>query len=198
VPKVEVQYPKNPVLVFITLLICSEPLRAEQCIRSFYLIFIPKPGVRRQREQCERGAVVVESGLIIVPLLAIFFLIADISFAIFTKATLQHAVREGVRYAVTGRTLGAMHQDASIKSMVKDWSLGLLWNQDSKVVIRYYKPDTLEETESNAAGNVVEVSVEGYQYVPLAAILHSAGPIGLTVRSSDVVEPSAGGTAPPR
>jgi len=54
------------------------------------------------------------------------FLIMDISWAVFSKAALQHAVREGTRYAVTYRTMTGVGQDASIKSVVQQNSLGML------------------------------------------------------------------------
>ena len=60
------------------------------------------------------------------PLLAILFAVLDLSIAIFVKNTVQFAVCQGVRYAVTSRTLPGMGQDASIKAVVQGYTLGFL------------------------------------------------------------------------
>ncbi len=153
-----------------------------------------------RRAYKQRGSQVVEFGLIIVPFCAFIFLLMDLSWAIFVKATMQYAVREGVRYAVTSQTMPAMGQDASIKTVVQQNAMGFLNGSAgaAEIFIRYYTPDTLVETASNAGGNLVEVSVEGYSLTPLGPILRSAAPLILTARSSDRMEGSPGGIAPTR
>lgn len=148
-----------------------------------------------------RGSAMVEFSLVLVPLLALFFGLIDFSLAIFLKSTFQHAVREGVRYAVTGRTQPGFGQDASIRSVVQQNAMGFLdgSNGASKIHIRYYVPGTLNETQSNAGGNIVEVSIEEYTWNWIAPLLRSATPpLTLLARSSDRVENSAGGVPPPR
>ena len=73
-----------------------------------------------------RGSVLVESSFALLPLLALIFGVIDIAFAIFVKNTMQYAVRQGVRYAVTSQTMAGMGQDNSIKTVVKTYSMGLL------------------------------------------------------------------------
>lgn len=155
---------------------------------------------RGGRAYNQRGSQVVEFGLVLVPFLAFIFLLMDLSWAIFVKATMQYAAREGVRYAVTGRTISGSGQDASIKTTVQQNAMGFLNGSAgaAKIFIRYYVPDTLVETASNAGGNLVEVSVEGYSLNPLGPILRSAAPLILTARSSDRMESSPGGVAPAR
>jgi hypothetical protein len=148
-----------------------------------------------------RGAALVELALTLVPLLAILLAIFDFSFALFLKSTCLHAVREGVRYAVTGRTQSGMRQDDSIKSVVQRNALGFLKGQNgaAKIHIRYYVPGTLVETQSNAGGNIVEVSIENLTWGWMAPVLRSAlPPLMVHARSSDVVEASPGGIPPPR
>ena len=48
------------------------------------------------------------------------------SLALFLRATMQNAVREGVRYAVTYQTSGGLCQDDSIKTIVKNSAVGFL------------------------------------------------------------------------
>jgi Flp pilus assembly protein TadG len=144
---------------------------------------------------------VVELALVLVPLLALVLAIFDFSFALFLKSTFQHAVREGVRYAVTGQTQSGMGQDASIKAVVQQNALGFLNGTTgaAKIYIRYYVPGTLAETQSNTEGNIVEVSVEGYRWNWVAPLLRAGLPaLTIQTRSSDRMEPSPGGIAPTR
>ena len=143
----------------------------------------------------------VEFALVLLPLLAIIFGIIDFSLAVFLRSTFRHAAREGARYAVTGRTAAGMGQDASIRAVVQRNAMGFLNGSSgaSKIFVRYYTPGTLVETQSNAGGNIVEVSIEGYTWSWIAPVLRRAQP-GLTVlaRSSDRVENSPGGISPKR
>jgi hypothetical protein len=156
---------------------------------------MPPRGSRRRR-----GNAFVEMAFAILPLFALLFGIVDFGFAIFLRSTFQHAVREGARYAVTYNTLPGMGHDASIKSIVTTNAMGLLHgtaNQD-KIKIRYYLPDTLVETAANAPGNLVEISIEGYQFSWLAPLFRTAAPLNILVRSSDRMEGLPGGmTTPP-
>jgi Flp pilus assembly protein TadG len=154
----------------------------------------------KKRTRAQRGSQTVEFGLVIVPLFAFMLLIMDIAWAVFSKAALQHAVREGTRYAVTYRTMTGLGQDASIKSIVQQNAMGMLNGSSgaSLVSIQYYTPDTLTATASNAAGNVVEVSVTGYSLAPLGPLMRSNTPLSLSVSSSDRTESCPGGICPIR
>jgi Flp pilus assembly protein TadG len=142
----------------------------------------------------------LETALVLVPLLALILGILDFSVAIFLQTAFRHAVREGVRYAITGKTQSGMGQDASVKAVVQQSAIGFLSGTSGadKIHIRYYDPVTLTEVSSNAGGNLVEVSVEGYRYYWMAPIMGNTGSLSLTARSSDVVEPSPNGTPPTR
>lgn len=104
----------------------------------------------------------VEAAFVIVPLLALIFAIIDFGLAIFVRSTLQHATREGVRYAITYRTFTGMGHDASIKKVVQEAAMGFLDGQENlnKIKIRYYDPSNLTEVADNSPGNIIEVSVE--------------------------------------
>ncbi len=157
----------------------------------------PNPGDSRR---LRRGGALVELPLVLIPLVALWVAIIDFSFSIFLKATFQHAVREGVRYAVTGRTEPGLGHDASIKAAVQRHAMGFLNGADGaeRIHIRYYVPGTLAETASNAGGNIVEVSVEGYTWDWIAPILRSATPLTIAARSSDRMEAPPGGIPPAR
>jgi Flp pilus assembly protein TadG len=147
-----------------------------------------------------RGAALTELALVLIPLLALLLAILDFGFAIFLRSTFQHAVREGVRYAVTGRREDGLGHDASIKGVVQRNAMGFLSGSAGaeKIHIRYYVPGTLAETASNAGGNIVEVTVEGFTWRWMAPLLRGSSPATILARSSDRMEPSPGGVPPPR
>lgn len=142
----------------------------------------------------------VEVALCLLPFLGIVFLIIDLSLVIFLKGTFQHAVREGVRYAMTGRVMDGLGHDASIKRVVQSYTLGFLAGEEGaqKIRIRYFLPGTLQETSSNAGGNIVEISIEGFSWRPLVPLLRGSGPVTITARSTGIMEPSPAGIPPPR
>jgi Flp pilus assembly protein TadG len=145
----------------------------------------------------ERGSQFVEAGLMLLPFLALAFLVLDTGWAVFIKATLQHAVREGTRYAVTGQTQNGMGQSDSIQAVVKKYALGLLdGDQGNTLTINCWnpanaKPNPADATQCGVSGNVVEVSVQSYQVSPLAPLLRSSNPVVVTVRAADIVEGAA-------
>ena len=56
----------------------------------------------------QKGNAFLETGLIILPFLALIMAVVDFGLAIFLQSTCQHAVREGVRYAVTYQTASGL------------------------------------------------------------------------------------------
>ncbi len=154
----------------------------------------------RRRGSRQRGSQVVEVGLCLLPFLAILFLLIDLCLVIFLKATFQHAVREGVRYAMTGRTMDGLGHDASIKRVVQQYAIGFLGGDEGadKIKIRYFVPGTLAETSSNAGGNIVEISIEGFSWRPIVPLFKSGDPVTISARSTGIMEPSPGGIPPPR
>jgi Flp pilus assembly protein TadG len=151
----------------------------------------------------ERGSQVVEMALVLLPLIAMVFLILDMAWAFFVRATLQNAVREGVRYAITDQTMTGFGQDASIKTIVQQNAMGLLSGSTgtSLIYIQYYLPNTLAPVSggnSNAAGNVVKISVQGYPLPPLGPILRNPAPLSLGAQSFDVMGGAPGGIPPAR
>ena len=162
---------------------------------------IPNPSpVSSQRRRRQSGASpILEGALVFVPFFALFLAIIDYGMFAFVKNTFQHATREGVRYAVTYQTGSGLGHDASIKEVVKTNALGFLSTPTgaSHIIIKYYDPDTLVEVPGNTPGNIIEVSIENYQWGMIAPFLRSANPITLNVRSSDRMETMPNGAAPP-
>ncbi|MCX6593554.1 MAG: pilus assembly protein [Acidobacteria bacterium] len=146
-----------------------------------------------------RGNTILETALVFVPTFAMMFGIMDFSVALFLRSTFQFACREGVRYAVTYQTMAGLGQDASIKSVVQTSSMGFLSGADgaAKIQIRYYTPDTFTLTAQNLPGNIIEVSVENYQWGWMVPLMRSATPLSMTARAADLMESLPGGTQPP-
>jgi Flp pilus assembly protein TadG len=68
----------------------------------------------------------LELTLVLLPALGFLFLNLDIAWAVYTRSTLQYAVAQGVRYAVTSQTLTGMGQRASIQTVVQNNAFGRL------------------------------------------------------------------------
>jgi len=155
------------------------------------------------RRKPQRGEAMLELSLVFVPLFAMVAGIADVSMNVFVKCSLQSAVREGVRYAVTYRVMDGLCQDASIKKVVQNNTLGMLSSASDleKIHVRYYNPANLSVevtgAGSNFPGNVVEVSVEGYQRGWILPLLHQGLPINMNVYAADRMESLASGAQPP-
>jgi Flp pilus assembly protein TadG len=146
----------------------------------------------------ERGSETVEAGLTVVLIFGLLFLLMDLALAIFVKATLQQAVRAGVRFAVTAQTLPSQsYMNDSIISVVQSNSLRLLNGTQGacKIAISYFNPAGTAGTA--AGGNVVQVAVNGYNYMPLGPILKSGSPVPINVVSADVMEPCPVAGCPP-
>lgn len=156
----------------------------------------PLPAARRRRQ---RGNAMLETAMVIVPFFAIILGIIDLSQAFFVRTTLQHAVRVGVRYAVTYQTKPGMCHDASIKEVIRSNAMGFLKTADvtNKVFIRYYKPDTLVLTSNNWPGNLIEVSIENYQWAWISPLWRTVTPMTVVARASDRMEGLAGGASVP-
>jgi Flp pilus assembly protein TadG len=150
------------------------------------------------RKRSQRGNTLMEATAILLLMLGLLFLIVDISLATFTKATLQQAAEAGVRFAVTDQLAsGQSYMNDSIVQVVQQNSMGMLngANGACKVAISYFNPIT-GAASTGAGGDVVQVSVTGYNYTPVG-ILKSASPIPITASSSDVMESCPLGGCPP-
>jgi len=175
---------------------------------------LPNPARARGGRNAQRGVELIEFTLVLLPLLGFTFLLLDLGWAIYKRATLQFAVREGCRYAVTNQVqpLTDANDNAygminSVKWVVQKRAMGLLGSKATdpgyaSIQVRFYNPNTSLTTSltvpTNCAsntgqppnwnGNLVEVSVENYAAVPLAPLLRSASPLNFTARSSDRME----------
>ena len=117
----------------------------------------------------------------------------------FRWCTLQNAVREGCRYAITFQTQTGFGQDASVEQIVQTYAFGMVTTSDSPqhIFVNYYAPTNLTTpiafgSGGNVPGNVVEVSVQNISWAWLAPLSgtflgNSRTPITLNVYSSDIL-----------
>jgi hypothetical protein len=138
-------------------------------------------------------------------LLLLLFGVLNQGWLIYRTATLQFAVREGCRYAVTNQVLALKDTSGSnygviesIKYIVQKRAMGFLGGQPTDpgyayIHVNYYNPAsslTNPDTSAtqNQGGNVVEVSIEGVPGKNLIPFMPAFFPINLAARSSDRVE----------
>jgi hypothetical protein len=138
----------------------------------------------------------VEFTLVFLLFISFVFGFFSISFWLFAKASLHHAAREGVRFAITAKTLPGLAHDASIKKVVRDNAFGLLSGpgQDEAIIVEYFAADGTGPTAANGAGNIVQVSIRNYRAPLLVAPILFAlpGSVMLNVSSVDKMEPFPG------
>jgi len=154
------------------------------------------------RNRTRSGNALLEGVFTILPTFALIFAFVDFGLLLFRWATLQNAVREGCRYAITFQTVTGDGQDASIESVVQQFAMGIVHTTDSPqdIFVHYYSTSNLTTpivSGVNVPGNIVEVSVQGVSWSWLAPLSGSYGggvpffrsstPITLNVYSSDIL-----------
>ena len=144
-----------------------------------------------RKRSSESGAETLEMTLIFLPLMGLLFMLLDVSMVIFLRSTFQEAVREGVRYGITGANDTGPCQDDSIKTVIKKYSLGFLGGTAASTMHVHFMSPVTGAKSDNEPGNIIEVTVEGYKFVPWAPYGHS-GSVYMWARALDVMEPYPG------
>jgi Flp pilus assembly protein TadG len=154
------------------------------------------------RNRRRTGNAILESVFTILPTFALIFAFVDFGLLLFRWSTLQNAVREGCRYAITFQTASGKGQDASIEAVVQQFAMGIVKTTDNPadIFVKYYSTSNLTTaigSGGNVPGNIVEVSVEGVSWAWLAPLSGSYGgsvpffrdrtPITLNIYSSDIL-----------
>jgi Flp pilus assembly protein TadG len=150
--------------------------------------------VTARRKRKSRGHAMIESAFTLLPMFALLFGIIDLCVMTFRWTTLQNAVREGVRYAITFQTSGSLGQTASIESVVEQNALGFVKAADSPqhIFVTYLNPDL--SAGSNTPGNVVEVTVQNISFSYMAPLsgslagpLYTSSPLTFKVVAADIL-----------
>lgn len=133
----------------------------------------PRLSLSSRRRRKSGGNSLVEGAFTILPTFALIIGFVDFGLMFFRWETLQNAVREGVRYAVTFQTSKdennqPMGQAASIKQVVQKHAMGLVKASDPNTIfVNYYTkeaPTTPVSSGGNVPGNIVEVRIESPMY----------------------------------
>lgn len=72
-----------------------------------------------------KGQTLIEFAFVVPLILALVFAVVDVAWIFYVNLTMQHALREGTRYAVTGRTDGGNDRRKSLIARIRDNSCGL-------------------------------------------------------------------------
>ncbi len=160
---------------------------------------LAKTPVSEQRRRRAGGNTLIESVFTVLPTFALIFAFVDFGLVIFRWSTLQNAVREGCRYAITFQTANGQGQNNSVRAVVSQFSMGMVNVTDNpqKIYVKYYNISDLSPG-NNVPGNIVEVSVQGISWAWLAPLsgaitwqgsqtIRTDAPIGLNVYSSDIL-----------
>jgi len=73
----------------------------------------------------EKGQALVEFALTALVLISVLFAIIDLAMMFYVNLTMQHAVREGARYIITGQTGTSSDRRSALIQKIKDTSCGL-------------------------------------------------------------------------
>lgn len=148
--------------------------------------------ITTRRSQGRRGQAMIEFALCFLLFMALIFGFSQIAMAVWMKTTLHFAVREGIRFAITGRTLGTSGHDDSIKQVIRNRSGGILSEEqaDDLISIQYYDPAGVA-TALNAGGNTIVLAINGYP-VPMltgTALSWVGAPIAVSAKAVGRQEP---------
>lgn len=188
-------------------------------MHSMYGAHTPR-GLWGLKKNSRGGQSLAEFTMALPLLLLLLFGVLNQSWLIYRAASLQFAVREGCRYAITNQVLNLQDTGGnnygvieSVKYIVQRRAMGFLGSSPADpgyqyIHVRYYNPSsslTNPDTSStqNQGGNLVEVSVEGLPGRNLIPFMPVFFAIDLSARSSDRVEgnpigglPAAGNPGP--
>ncbi len=162
---------------------------------------VGKVPVSSRRRGHSGGNTLVEAVFTLLPTFALIFGFADFGLVLFRWTTMQNAVREGCRYAITFQTAAGSGQDASIQAVVAQYAFGTVGVNDNPphIFVNYYSPTNLATpiaTGGNVPGNMVEVSIQNISWAWLAPLsgsltwsgaLRSGTPVTFAIYSSDVL-----------
>jgi Flp pilus assembly protein TadG len=146
----------------------------------------PKSGRRNHR-----GTTMVEFSIVAGLFMLLMFAIIDLAMLGFINMTMQNAVREGTRYAITGRS--DLDPDSegdrrkAVLSKIKQHSMGFYdqVTEDRKVTVKDIKGNDHSGT-MGTAGQIIVVSIDGSWplMTPLVAPFFDQGQYDFTVSAT--------------
>ncbi len=157
----------------------------------------------RKADSNQRGNTIIEFTLIAILLLGLVFAIVDFSLLLFANLAMQHAVREGARYAVTGPNPDPNQPQTPqtrrdlVEQKIKDSSIGLCNKYPCN--INFYSIDDLNtpltSTNVGASSEIIIVEVKDYSWsllTPIVRPFFKDGKYIFTVKATMRNEPFPG------
>jgi len=156
----------------------------------------------------QKGISVLEFTFIVIIILGLLFAIVDLSLMLFANLAMQHAVRSGARYAVTGREdIDPGRRRLSVIKKIEDSSIGLCnknpcsvafyrLNQDGSVSSIPADPDNPRSSDVGNPSEIIVVAVEEYSWSLLTPLIRPFFPDGkytFTVKATMRNEPFPAG-----
>jgi Flp pilus assembly protein TadG len=164
---------------------------------------VAKRPVSVRRRRAAGGNSLIETVFTLLPTFALICAFLDFGMVLFRWTTLQNAVREGCRYAITFQTNSGSCQDASIESVVQQYAMNMVTSSDNPqhIFVNYYAPGSTTPIVSggNVPGNIVQVSVQNVSWawmMPFSGsidlgkpsnLMRSSPPVTLNVYAADVL-----------
>ena len=140
----------------------------------------------KPKVQADSGQTLVEFAIAALVFLLLIFAVFDFSYLYFAKLTLQSAVRQGGRYAITGQAMNSKTRYASILQTVKDSSLGFATDSNTTICSAVGG-----SSSGGGPGDTVTITVTyTYKFItPLVAVFFKSGAYTITVSSTFKNEP---------
>ena len=128
-----------------------------------------------RRRARQGGATIVEFAIIAPVFLLLLIAVIELSMMYFASLTMQHAVREGTRYAVTGQNMANEQRYQTVLKKMRESSMGL-YDQLAPVVSVNGSTATNADM-FGAAGDIIVISVDcTWQFVtPMVAAFFKDG-----------------------
>lgn len=149
-----------------------------------------QPRGGRNEHGSDSGQTLVEFAISSLLFLLLLFSVIEFSYIFFVKMTLQNAVRQAGRYAITGQTMaGQASRYNSIVKTAVDYSMGLVSSSDISIIC------VGGCSSAGGPGDTITISVT-YKYKFLTGIVAPFFKNGLTFNVSDTFknEPFPPGT----
>ncbi|WEF32004.1 TadE/TadG family type IV pilus assembly protein [Pseudoduganella chitinolytica] len=121
------------------------------------------PSVTRRQS----GATLVEMAIVAPVFLLVLLALVELSLMFFTTLTMQYAVREGARYAVTGQTnldpsTGSQQRYAAVIAKMRDSSLGMYDKLSPVISVNgtSYSTSTYSSGMFGTAGSIIVIKLD--------------------------------------
>ncbi len=132
----------------------------------------------------------LESALCFLPMMAMFFGVIDVCYALSIQSLFSQAVRAGARWAITYQTsyngTACASQATCIASVVQENAVGFLAGTKSNyVVVNYYIPNNLDTPIETCSGGTCTPATSPtlpYTYTATTASGNSTGTTSVTIR----------------